>query len=75
MTVFQVASKRFNTIATIIGEVQGRILTVVFYFTILVPFGIISRLFNDPLKLRDKTPRWVKREPTPTDMKSAQEQG
>ncbi len=46
-----------------LGNVLGRIELTVFYFTIVVPFGIIARLFTDPLAVRSKAPAtWIERE-------------
>jgi hypothetical protein len=39
-----------------IGEFQSRVLLTVFYFTVLVPFALLTRLFSDPLRLRRGTP-------------------
>ncbi|MCU0497902.1 MAG: hypothetical protein MUF87_11165 [Anaerolineae bacterium] len=72
--ILQFAWKRFTLISTIIGEAQGRFITSAFYFSILVPFGIGSRLFTDPLQ-RKGTPQWHDRTPVPTDLDSAQQQG
>jgi hypothetical protein len=35
-----------------IGDFQARLLLTVFYFTVFVPFGLITRLFLDPLQVR-----------------------
>ncbi len=35
-----------------IGDFQARLLLTVFYFTVFVPFGILTRLFLDPLHVR-----------------------
>ncbi len=72
--VFGLGLKRFNLAAGIVGEVQGKGITYVFYFTVLVPFGIISRLFTDPMHLK-ASPSWRKRDAVPTDLESAQGQG
>jgi hypothetical protein len=33
------------------GEFQGRILMIFFYFILVTPFGLLARAFSDPLKL------------------------
>ena len=38
-----------------IGDFQARLLLTVFYFTIYVPFGLLTRLFLDPLQVRRGT--------------------
>jgi len=34
------------------GNFQGRLILLLFYFTIVTPFGIINRFFRDPLYLK-----------------------
>ena len=74
VAIFRIAWERFRLISLIIGEVQSRVLLTVFYFTILLPFGLGSRLFSDPLRL-DAPAEWLERDPTPDDLDSAREQG
>lgn len=74
--LIEIASRRFHTTASVVGDVQARVVTVFFYFTILVPFGLASTLLSDPL--RRKKPGqagWLEREPVPTDINSAKQQG
>jgi hypothetical protein len=68
------AWKRFTLIAEIMGEVNGRVLVTAFYYTILVPFGLISRLATDPLN-RKTGPSWIERPPLKRDLDSARNQG
>jgi hypothetical protein len=72
--IFDLAWQRMTLVASIVGEVQGRVIVTGFYFTILVPFGLGSRLFSDPLR-RQGTAQWLERAPIPTDLESAQQQG
>jgi len=44
------AWKRFGEF---IGEWVARIVLTIFYFTIFLPFGLVSRLWRDPLDCRD----------------------
>ena len=76
--IFRLAWERFSLLTTIIGDVQGRIIAIGFYFTILVPFGILSRLFSDPLHLKKPSSNasfWLERPAVPDDLDSAQQQG
>jgi len=73
--IFQIAWKRFNLVALVIGDVQGRIIITAFYFTILLPFGIASRLLTDPLRQRDQRVLWLDRPAVPEDVDSARLQG
>lgn len=73
-SVWDVAWHRFNIISGIISDTTARVIAVLFYFTIFVPFGIVSTLFSDPLR-RKESARWLERPPVPTDIESAKEQG
>ena len=45
------------------GDLLARVVLTVFYFTILLPFGLLTTLFGDPLSIKSKTkPTWLKRE-------------
>ena len=68
------AWQRFTLITTVLGELQGRFFITAFYYTILIPFGVGSRLFTDPLH-RKSSAQWHERTPVPTDLESAQQQG
>ena len=50
-------------------------LPTLFYFAIMPPFGLLSALFMDPLRVKSNETTWQQREPVPTDIKSAREQG
>lgn len=41
-------------VAAVIGDFQARVVLSVFYFVIAMPFGLMVRLFADPLGLRGK---------------------
>ncbi len=73
--ILNLAWHRFSVISSIISDANARIVAVIFYFTIFMPFGIISRLFTDPLRLKNLQPIWIPREPVPTDLDSAKQQG
>lgn len=75
--VFQLAWERFKIISTIIGDVEGRVIATLFYFTILMPFGLASRLLSDPLALKrdEANPIWVDRAPSDESLDSARRQG
>ncbi|MBI5669927.1 MAG: hypothetical protein HZC41_18185 [Chloroflexi bacterium] len=75
--LFRVAWDRFKIIGAIVGDTQARIIAMLFYFTILVPFGVGSRLLSDPLRLKHAREQstWLSRDPLPTDLDSAKQQG
>lgn len=67
------AWKKFGEL---MGEIVGRVFLMVFYVTIALPFGLGTRLFGDPLDIRDKTarPAWVERKPIETSVEAAYRQ-
>jgi len=72
---------RFNVILSVVGDANARAISVIFYFTILVPFGVGASLLTDPLRRKttssDTPPgmSWLDRDPVPTDLDSAKRQG
>ena len=47
-----------------LGNVIGRVFLMLFYITVVLPFGLALRLFGDPLRTgsKFKAPNWVVRE-------------
>jgi len=72
--IFRLAWDRFGVITSVIADVQGRVIATGFYFTILVPFALISRLTTDPLH-RSNTPTWLDHPSVASDLESAKRQG
>jgi hypothetical protein len=53
------AWKRFGQF---LGDLLGRTVLTIFYFTLFVPFALIVRLFMDPLALRPRSAtKWLDR--------------
>ncbi len=65
--------KRFGQF---MGDLVGRVVMTVFYFTLLLPFGLIVTLFGDPLDLKhkSKTPAWSARTTGDRNLEEAQRQ-
>ncbi len=76
-TLFQLAWARLLVITSVIGDAQGRLIALIFYFTILVPFGIGSRLLTDPLRrdLPAGDSTWVERDTLIHTLDEAKKQG
>ena len=54
------------------GDFIGRFVLTVFYFSIVVPFGLIMRLFNDRLDMKEaKPPSWQTRTTTDKTLEDA----
>jgi hypothetical protein len=83
--IWDIIWHRFNVIMAVVSDANARGIAVFFYFTILVPFGLGSRFASDPLrqkmvtdtngKQRPGGQEWLDREPVPTDVTSARQQG
>jgi len=59
-----------------LGNFQGRLILLLFYFTILMPFGIINSVFRDPLYLKrsNRTSYWFELHNESKDIQDARRQ-
>jgi len=57
-----------------IGNFQARVLLTVLYGVLVLPFGIIVRLFADPLRIKKRPTQWIDHSDEPADMTWAQRQ-
>lgn len=74
--ILALAWSRFKIIAAIIGDVQSRAIATIFYFTILVPFGLLAQFFTRrETSQRSSTVKWVDRTPISSDIEMAKRQG
>lgn len=83
--IWDIAWHRFTIIQDVVSDANARIIAVLFYFTILMPFGIVYTLVGDPLRNKmvsgaDGKPKhaglaWFEREPVPSDHDYARQQG
>ncbi len=71
----EIAWERFSINSAIVADLNGRFIATLFYFTIFVPFGLLSTVFMDPLNRKHAENNWLERPPLPTDISSAREQG
>ncbi len=72
--LFRLAWERYRLFGHILGDFQGQVFNLLFYFTIMLPFGIGMRLLGDPLG--QKLPaRWPEREPVGNTLDDARRQG
>jgi hypothetical protein len=57
------------------GDIVGRVVMTLFYFTLLLPFGLIITLFGDPLDMKhDKAPAWQARTTGDRNLEEARRQ-
>jgi hypothetical protein len=57
------------------GDIVGRVVLTIFYFTIMLPFSLIVTLFSDPLDMKqDKAPAWHARTTGDRNLEEARRQ-
>jgi hypothetical protein len=62
MSIIRRAWKVWKEFGQLIGDVVGRVLLTIFYFTLLAPFGLGVRFLSDPLAVKGGTPvTWLPR--------------
>jgi len=55
-----------------LNDHAARVVLVIFYFTVALPFGVLVRLTQDPLELRLRPNwGWTERETKPADLEAA----
>ncbi|NDJ75259.1 MAG: hypothetical protein GYB65_03280 [Chloroflexi bacterium] len=74
MQIVRIAWKRWQIIGEAFNDFLARLIAVLFYFTILVPFGLGVRLLSDPLRLRKPETHWLERAPVGTSVDDARRQ-
>jgi hypothetical protein len=59
-----------------INDFQSRLVITLTYFTVVVPFGLLVRVFKDPLRLRRRGRRsgWVPRPASTPNLKDVRRQ-
>ncbi|MEL6403398.1 MAG: hypothetical protein AAFV98_02510 [Chloroflexota bacterium] len=83
-TIWDIAWHRFQVIQGVVSDASARTIAILFYFTIMVPFGVAYRMTADPFGEAEATDggntvtvgqAWHPREAVPNDMESARRQG
>ncbi len=75
MNVLQKIWQAWQKFGRFVGNLVGRIILSIFYFTIMLPFGLGVTLFGDALKLKEKTSRhWILRAPVTDGLDQASRQ-
>jgi len=64
MDILRQAWHTWKRIGRLIGDFIGRVVLTIFYFTVLVPFGLGVRFFSDPLRIKraGNPSHWLERE-------------
>lgn len=75
--MLQLAWNRFGIIASIFGDMQARVIAMILYFTVILPFGLIMQGSSHAFK-GDGNPSaasWDKREAVDSTLDGAKRQG
>jgi hypothetical protein len=64
----------WKRIAHKIGNFQARVLLTIFYAIVVLPFGLMVRLFFDPLRIKHRPGEWLNRPDEAHDMQWARRQ-
>ena len=59
MSVLRKAWQVWRAFGRFMGDLVGRVVMTLFYFTVALPFGLAARFISDPLRLKSATPRWI----------------
>jgi hypothetical protein len=54
--------KKWQAAGRAVGNMIGRLLMTIFYFTVAFPFAMAVRFMGDPLKLKPEAPHWEPRQ-------------
>jgi hypothetical protein len=67
---------RWKELSQKAADFQARILLTVFYFTLMVPFGLVFGIVKDPLRIkrRPSGTYWLDRKPSSESLADAQRQ-
>lgn len=63
--------KRF---AKALGTFQARVLLTIFYALLVLPFGVLVRLFSDPLRIKCRPDQWLEHPSEAHDLRWAKRQ-
>jgi hypothetical protein len=67
---------RWKLFSTALGDFQSRIVLMLLYFSIVIPFGLGLRLLSDPLHVKGsrREPAWLVRAPARGTLEEARQQ-
>ncbi len=64
----------WKRVAHVIGNFQARVLLTIIYATVVLPFGLMVRLFSDSLQIKHRPTKWAERTEEVHDLPWAQKQ-
>jgi len=66
--------KALRPYAKKVGNFQARVLLTVLYAIFVLPFGVLARLFSDPLRIKKRPVEWINTPEEAMDMQWAKRQ-
>lgn len=63
LPLHQRAWRSWRKISQWMGDRIARLVLMVLYFTVALPFGLVVKLTQDPLDMHDPSPSWTSRQP------------
>ena len=72
--VLQGIGRILSPLAKRLGNFQARVLLVIIYAILVLPFGLVVRLFADPLRIKKRPAVWLDYPEEPMDMQWAKRQ-
>lgn len=66
--------QRWQKVAKKIGDFQARLILSLFYILIVLPIGLIARMFSDPLALKKTAVHWDAKQSSPPRIDEARRQ-
>jgi hypothetical protein len=72
-SIWALAWERWKILSELLGDAQARLVMFIFYFTVVLPFGLAVTLFSDALRIR-RTPQWLAREAVSEQFEDARRQ-
>ena len=64
----------FRAVMERVGNFQARVILTLMYAIIMLPFGVMVRLFSDPLRIKKRPTEWLAHPDEAMDMAWAKRQ-
>jgi len=68
-------SDRWKKFGRAIGNFNARVLLTLLYAVVILPFGLVVRLFSDSMHIKKRPQGWFDHPPLPNTLEEARRQG
>jgi Saxitoxin biosynthesis operon protein SxtJ len=58
-----------------LGNFQARVLLTLIYYVLVLPFGLMVRVFSDSMHMKKRPEKWFDHPPLPNTLEEARRQG